>query len=138
MEGDQFNRMAYEPNIGHESKASEGEWENELAMDWWKGLSQSEQDEIRKEEPFILSDNDLIVEQYMKRVGESKATEFDYNKWENAEDGNVLVPDEDLKEIKDLEKQLDGENVCPECGDKTDDDKEFEDHLNAHRFEEEV
>ena len=86
MEGDQFNRMAYEPNIGHESKA----------------------------------------------------TEFDYNKWENAEDGNVLVPDEDLKEIKDLEKQLDGENVCPECGDKTDDDKEFEDHLNAHRFEEEV
>ena len=75
----------------------------------------------------------------MKSLGkESKATEFDYNKWENAEDGNVLVPDEDLKEIKDLEKQLDGENVCPECGDKTDDDKEFEDHLNAHRFEEEV
>lgn len=150
MEGDQFNRMAYEPNIGHESKATEKAGYRKRPTGYgtyvYEEKSKINCQNCGKE--IYEADGDTFHTTKCRYCGhvnltndltyESKATEFDYNKWENAEDGNVLVPDEDLKEIKDLEKQLDGENVCPECGDKTDDDKEFEDHLNAHRFEEEV
>ena len=40
------------------------------------------------------------------------------------------------KEIRDGEAYNPSDLVCPECGDITKDDKEFDDHLSAHRFNE--
>jgi ribosomal protein L37AE/L43A len=54
------------------------------------------------------------------------------SEWDN-------TPKEERKELE--EEIIDGEAynpsdlVCPECGDITKDDKEFEDHLSAHRFD---
>jgi len=47
------------------------------------------------------------------------------------------TPEEERKE---LEKEIreaynQSDLVCPECGDITKDDKEFDDHLSAHRFD---
>ena len=54
------------------------------------------------------------------------------SEWDN-------TPKEERKELE--EEIIDGEAynpsdlVCPECGDITKDDKEFDDHLSAHRFD---
>ena len=93
-------------------------------------------------------------DQPMWAKGESYATEDDYQydfedltslAQDKIESSGVTksewdsTPEEERKEleeeIRDGEAYNPSDFVCPECGDITKDDKEFEDHLSAHRFD---
>ena len=85
--------------------------------------------------------------------GESYATEDDYKydfdeltslAQDKIEDEGVTqkewneTPEEERKELeKEIEEAYNSSDlVCPECGDMTTNDKEFNDHLASHRFDE--